>query len=150
MDRAPYAGGDGRVDTRAEAFITRELVNEIDQRYRTLATPDRRAIAGLSIGGFGAMLLGLRHPDRFGAIGAFSAPLDGIADPAAAPDAGPPPRLFIACGLADSLLPSSRRFAGRLRDRRVDYRYEEGPGGHTWEAWDWQLRSFLEMLDWQG
>ena len=50
---------------------------------------------------------------------------------------------------ADPLLPSSRRFAALLEERGIGRRYEEGPGGHTWEAWDWQLRSFLEMLAWQ-
>ena len=149
MDRARYVVGDGRVDVRAEAFLTTELVDYIDQRYRTLPSRDQRAIAGLSIGGFGAMLLGLRHTDRFGAIGAFSAPLDGVADLAGVAEspATAAPRLFVGCGVADSLLPSSRRFAARLNERGIVHRYEEGPGGHTWEAWDWQLRSFIEMVN---
>src|SRR4051812_5604854 len=117
MDRARYVVGEGRVDAYAEAFITTELVDHIDRNYRTLAARDGRAIAGLSIGGFGAMLLGLRNIDRFGAIGAFSAPLDGIGDPAelaiarrdpAYPPTGlatgvPRPLLFLGCGIADSL-----------------------------------------------
>jgi len=64
------------------------------------------------------------------------------------PPAAVPPLLFVGCGVADSLLPSSRRFAARLDERGIAHRYEQGPGGHTWEAWDWQLRSFLEMLNW--
>ena len=151
MDRARYVVGDGRVDADAESFLTKELVDYIDTHYRTIASREGRAIAGLSIGGFGSMLLGLRHPDRFGAIGAFSAPLDGIGDPAAlpgTPDAPTRPRLYIGCGFADSLLPSSRRFAALLQEHGIERRYEEGPGGHTWDAWDWQLRAFLEMLEW--
>jgi len=153
MDRARYVVGDGRVDPRAEAFITTELADYIDRTYRTLATRDGRAIAGLSIGGFGAMLFGLRHADRFGAIGAFSAPLDAVGELASLSDlpaAAAPPLLFVGCGVADSLLPASRRFAARLDDRAIPHRYEQGPGGHTWEAWDWQLRSFLGMLKWPG
>lgn len=151
MDRARYAIGEGRVDAAAEAFLTKELVDYIDGHYRTVAAKEQRAIAGLSIGGFGAMLLGLRHPERFGTIGAFSAPLDVIGDPAALPglaDVATRPRLYIGCGLADSLLPSSRRFAALLEERRIERRYQEGPGAHTWDAWDWQLRSFLDMLEW--
>jgi S-formylglutathione hydrolase FrmB len=162
MDRARYVVGDGGVDARAEAFLTTELVDYIDRNYRTLAARDGRAIAGLSIGGFGAMLLGLRHSDRFGVIGAFSAPLDDVgeaadlavvgrdlSDPTTGSSAAAPrPLLFVGCGVADSLLPSSRRFAARLAERGIAHRYEEGPGGHTWNAWDWQLRSFLEMLKW--
>ena len=98
------------------------------------------------------MLLGLHHPDRFGAVGAFSAPLDGIGDPAALPglsDLTTWPRLYIGCGVADTLLPSSRRFAALLEGRGIPRRYEEGPGAHTWEAWDWQLHSFLDALGWR-
>jgi len=56
------------------------------------------------------------------------------------------PRLYIGCGVADALLPSSRRFASLLEGAHIPRRYEEGPGAHNWEAWDWQLRSFLEMV----
>jgi len=149
MDRTRYALAGGRVDPQAETFITQELVTEIDSRYRTIATREGRAIGGLSIGGFGAMLLGLHHPDRYSAIGAFSAPLDGLGDAAAlvdAANAGPRPAIYVGCGVADSLLPASRRFAALLQGRGVTRKYEEGPGAHTWEAWDWQLRSFLEMV----
>ncbi len=152
MDRARYVGADGRVDAAAEAFITRELIDYVDTSYRTVASKQGRAIAGLSIGGFGAMRLGLTHSDRFAAIGAFSAPLDGVGDPlvlVGRSDASVRPRLYVGCGIADPLLPSSRRFAALLEERGIGRRYEEGPGGHTWEAWDWQLRSFLEMLAWQ-
>ena len=149
MDRTRYATAGDQVDPQAEAFITRELVSEIDGRYRTIATREGRAIGGLSIGGFGAMLLGLHHPDRYAVIGAFSAPLDGLGDDGALVDAaaaGPRPSIYVGCGVADSLLPASRRFAALLQARGVQRKYEEGPGAHTWEAWDWQLRSFLEMV----
>lgn len=151
MDRTRYVIGSNRVDPQAEAFVVQELVSEIDARYRTIASRDGRAIAGLSIGGFGAMLLGLRHADRYSAIGAFSAPLDGLADPTnalRATTAGPP-LLYIGCGVADALLPSSRRFASFLEGAHIPRQSEEGPGAHTWEAWDWQLRSFLETLQWR-
>src|SRR3954470_159593 len=49
MDRARYVMADGRVDPGTEAFLTQELVDYIDSHYRTVATRDGRAIAGLSI-----------------------------------------------------------------------------------------------------
>src|SRR4051812_13394900 len=99
MDRTRYLVSSGRVDPQAETFITKELVDEIDSRSRTVASREARAIGGLSIGGFGAMLLGLRHPDRFGAIGSFSAPLDGIGDPATLLEStgAPRPSIYIGC-----------------------------------------------------
>jgi S-formylglutathione hydrolase FrmB len=144
-----YVLGDGRVDPRYERFIVDELIGDIDSHYRTIASRDGRAIGGLSIGGFGAMLLGLRHPDRFRAIGAFSAPYEAIGDPARllVDAAGPPPIIYMGCGTFDPLLASSRRFSALLDTGHIEHRYEEGPGAHTWEAWDWQLRSFLAMLN---
>jgi S-formylglutathione hydrolase FrmB len=48
-----------------EDFTVKELVNYIDNNYRTLAKPGSRAIAGHSMGGFGAITLAMKHPDIF-------------------------------------------------------------------------------------
>ena len=60
------------------AFATRSwfraLAEFVDGRYRTIVSRDGRALAGVSMGAWGAMLLGLKHPQIFGAVGAFSAP----------------------------------------------------------------------------
>jgi len=45
-----------------------ELVDFIDARYRTLADRDHRAIMGHSSGGYGAITLAMKHPDRFGLV----------------------------------------------------------------------------------
>lgn len=59
-------------------YITDDLIAEIDGHYRTIASSHQRAIAGLSMGGYGALLLSLRHPDLFSFAasisGAFSGP----------------------------------------------------------------------------
>jgi S-formylglutathione hydrolase FrmB len=152
MDRTRYARADGAPETAAEQFITTELVNYLDSHYRTVATRESRAIGGLSIGGFGAMYLGLRHASEYGAIGAFSAPLQAGGDPMtwlpADRLASPRPLIYMGCGEEDSLIGSTRRFAAWLQDTNIDRKYEEGPGAHTWVAWDWQLASFLKMLGW--
>jgi S-formylglutathione hydrolase len=51
-----------------EEFITRDLVQFIDKKYRTIATRDGRGIAGHSMGGYGAMSLAMKHPDVFAAV----------------------------------------------------------------------------------
>jgi putative tributyrin esterase len=60
------------VDPKAkyEDFVVKDLVEYMDSRYRTVASRDGRAVAGVSMGAWGAMLLGLKHPQLFGAIGA--------------------------------------------------------------------------------
>jgi S-formylglutathione hydrolase FrmB len=57
-----------------EDFVVNDLVEYMDTRYRTVASREGRAVAGISMGAWGAMLLGLKHPRVFGVIGAFSAP----------------------------------------------------------------------------
>jgi enterochelin esterase-like enzyme len=55
-----------------EDFVVRDLVGSIDRTYRTDGRAVRRAIAGHSMGGFGALALGFRHPATFGLIYAMS------------------------------------------------------------------------------
>jgi putative tributyrin esterase len=56
-------------------FITRDLIGHVDSTYRTVAAREGRAINGLSMGGFGGLALGLRHPDLFCSIGSHSGAL---------------------------------------------------------------------------
>jgi S-formylglutathione hydrolase FrmB len=53
-------------------YIARDLVQFIDRRYRTLADRRHRGIAGLSMGGFGAIFLALGYPDVFSAAASHS------------------------------------------------------------------------------
>ena len=51
-----------------ETHVVREVIPAIDARFRTIATRDARAIGGKSSGGFGALVLAMRHPDLFSAV----------------------------------------------------------------------------------
>ncbi len=51
-----------------ETFIAEELVAHIDSTYRTLAQPQSRGLTGHSMGGYGAMRIGMQHPDVFTAV----------------------------------------------------------------------------------
>ncbi|HZQ86363.1 MAG TPA: alpha/beta hydrolase family protein [Acidimicrobiales bacterium] len=70
---------DGHVAAPApgwETFHVRELMPWVDATYRTIADRRGRAVAGLSMGGFGAMSYAARHPDLFVAAGSFSGAVD--------------------------------------------------------------------------
>lgn len=54
---------------RRETFVVNELVPWVDSEFRTLPQRPRRAVAGHSMGGQGAMRLGMRHADVFGIVG---------------------------------------------------------------------------------
>ena len=53
-------------------YIMKDVIAYVDKNFRTIPEPFARAIAGVSMGGFGAMFLGLEHRDQFAAIGSFS------------------------------------------------------------------------------
>lgn len=55
-----------------ETFIADELVNYIDKNYRTIAKPDSRGLAGHSMGGYGALRIGMKKPGVFGSLYAMS------------------------------------------------------------------------------
>jgi len=50
-----------------EDFIVRDLVGYIDAHYRTLAAAEHRGIAGHSMGGYGALRIGMQHPEVYSA-----------------------------------------------------------------------------------
>jgi S-formylglutathione hydrolase FrmB len=64
---------DSTATGRYETHVVAEIVPEVDRRFRTLAEPAHRGVLGKSSGGYGAMVLGMRHPDVFGAIACHSA-----------------------------------------------------------------------------
>src|SRR5215213_4231500 len=59
-----------------ESYLVQELIPEIDGKFRTLADREHRAIAGLSMGGYGSLKFGLKYPEKFVAVGSFSGALD--------------------------------------------------------------------------
>ena len=69
-------GGSQYIDSpalgRYEEHLVRELVPHVDRTYRTLAAAGHRGVCGKSSGGYGAMVLGMRHPDVFGAVATHS------------------------------------------------------------------------------
>jgi S-formylglutathione hydrolase FrmB len=69
-------GGSQYLDSSAtgpyESHVTRELVAWADRRFRTLPGREHRGLIGKSSGGYGALVLAMRHPDVFGAAACLS------------------------------------------------------------------------------
>jgi S-formylglutathione hydrolase FrmB len=59
-----------------ESYIVKELIPEIDNKFRTVTDREHRFIAGLSMGGYGAIKFGLKYPELFSLVGSFSGPFD--------------------------------------------------------------------------
>ena len=133
-------------------------------------------IAGCSMGGFGALKLGLARPEQYAAIGCFSAAhmeyrpdnprnramllrvygdtIDECdaqieRDIRAANAGSNRLRIWHACGDGDVLRPNGERtrdFFSALPDGAIDYSYQLMPGKHDWELWDRMLAEFLQTL----
>lgn len=85
-------GGDGWYSDSAtveadkyESYLSHELIPEIDKLYRTIRDRRGRAIAGLSMGGYGAFKLGVKEPEMFALVASTS----GAFDPAKRSDETP-------------------------------------------------------------
>lgn len=139
--------------------LVREVVPETDGDSPVF-------LAGLSMGGFGALRLGARHPDRFRGLSGLSSAthLDqlkgaveedlaeaGIAAgdwsvlEALCSSTSLPPFRF-ECGTEDFLLEANRRLHAELTDAGIDHSYVEHPGGHTWEYWSLHLADTLRFF----
>jgi S-formylglutathione hydrolase FrmB len=136
------------LQARYHDFVARDLVEYVDTNYRTIAMREGRAIGGISMGGRIATMTALRHPDRFGAAGAFSAALRPDVEDAVRAAGGGSPFFYVSCGTLDGLLEANRRFAARLVERGVPHEYREiGGVGHVWDLWDQQIAVFFSLLD---
>lgn len=141
--------------------FARWIVDDVPAAAReaipSLSEDAPRFIAGLSMGGFGALRLGARYPDRFQGISGHSsithlsqmsqfveedvATFGASEDDAsvfdaivAAGDALPP--LRFDCGRADRLIEENRALHRALEARGVAHVYEEFDGGHEWPYWE--------------
>ena len=70
-----YTDSATKQNDRYESYIIKELIPEIETKYRTVASRSGRAIAGLSMGGYGALKFGFKYPELFSLAGSFSGAL---------------------------------------------------------------------------
>lgn len=135
-----------------ERVVTEELLPFVERNYRVSTAPADRAIVGLSMGGGHALGIGLKHPELFSQVGAFSAavptgdPLTFF--PAAAKPGDPlrPRLLWIGIGRDDFLLERNETFRAWLAQRDVNFTYALTDGGHEWTNWRNYLAGFLPLL----
>ncbi|MGQ0543405.1 MAG: alpha/beta hydrolase [Blastocatellia bacterium] len=74
-DNGWYTDSATTANHKYESYIVQELIPEIDKKFRTVADRKSRAIAGLSMGGYGALKFGMKYPDLFSLAGSFSGAL---------------------------------------------------------------------------
>lgn len=160
-------------------FIGKELVAITRKMFPLSKRREDTFIAGLSMGGYGAIHNGLTHADTFSHIAGLSAAVHlfemppemevpsiigenwvfGDMKAARATDknprvalanlkaAGTPiPKIYMACGLQDSLLYPNRFLRDHFLAEGVELTYEETEGKHDWVFWDAQIQKVLNWL----
>lgn len=135
-----------------------DIVNFVDNHYRTKATKTNRAIAGLSMGGFHSLHISKFYPDLFDYIGLFSAaifPFEGTEkidvysnfEGDLKNQFEKNPKLYwIAIGEQDFLYNDNVKFRQILDKNHYPYTYLETPEGHIWKNWRIYLSEFAPML----
>lgn len=71
-----YTNSADRPQDRYEDYIVHDLIADVEQKFPTARDRANRAIAGVSMGGFGAVVLALKHPELFVFAGGMSSALD--------------------------------------------------------------------------
>jgi S-formylglutathione hydrolase FrmB len=165
---------------RYDTYISNEVVKYIDAHYRTIPNRSHRAIAGLSMGGHGALYLALRHPDTFGSAGSMSGgvdlrPFPGEWDIARRiGDASKynanwqnrsvvnmighfqsqPLAIMIDCGTDDFFYQVNQQLHQKMLELKIPHDYIERPGKHSWEYWgnaiEYQLLFFKKYFNNMG
>ena len=145
-------GGREKALKMFEDDLLGDVVPLVEKQYRVDATRERRAIAGLSMGGAQSLNAGLGHPERFAWIGAFSAAVLGVdakvaalAANAAAFNKGSR-LLWLRIGKDDFLLQRNRDLVESLKKAGIVHQYEEVDGAHMWGVWRQALADFLPKL----
>jgi S-formylglutathione hydrolase FrmB/lysophospholipase L1-like esterase len=171
-----YMDSPEKADYKYETYISKELVAFVDSNYATVKDRSGRAIAGLSMGGFGALYLAIKHQDIYGAVGSMSGGVDlrpfaksfGINQILGDYNKYPqrwadnsiiemlpllkPASLAITIddGASDFFLEVNNQLHTELLKDKIDHDYSIRPGGHTWDFWsnavDYQMLFFSRFF----
>ncbi len=155
-----------------EKWIVDDVPEAIRQTISMVSVSSPLFLSGLSMGGFGALRLGLKYAPKFKAISAHSSitHIDQMAlfveedlEDYSQIDAsehsvlglldkglGQPPRIRFDCGTEDPLIEFNRALHRALEKRKIPHVYEEFKGGHEWRYWQkyifYSFRYFNESI----
>jgi S-formylglutathione hydrolase FrmB len=160
---------------RYEDYFIKEFIPNVEKQFRIMSRTNKRAIAGLSMGGYGALYHVLTHRELFGACYAMSA-ATGVIDRRgederdvdseyydshnivkliqnAEYDPQDPdwrkrffPMVFLDCGDDDFLTMANNEVYEAFREKQIPVEYRIHDGGHSWAYWRRALPDALEYI----
>lgn len=151
-----------------EGWIVNDVLSQIPNAFPCAGRDSPVFISGLSMGGYGALRLGVKYSSLFRGISAHSAVTTieelqtFLHDPFPVEAISPAemdilhlieakrfhlPPIRFDCGVDDPLLDGNRRFHHELERRQIRHRYTEFPGQHDWDYWSVHVRDSLLFFE---
>lgn len=154
-------------------YIAKELPRIISEMLNVSDKREDRYIAGISMGGYGALKIGMKECDVFSAAAGLSSVADihegktlfkrdkinifgeEICIPVEeelfylaeqCSDNANRPRIYMGVGTEDFLYPSNQKLRKKITSLKFDYTYRESQGAHSWEFWDEYIQYVIEWL----
>jgi enterochelin esterase-like enzyme len=127
-----------------EQDLRQAVIPYVESHYETRRDCRHQAIAGVSLGGWQALSIGLKHTDRFAWVGGFSPAL--IDNVVPANYSGQLKLLWLSCGDRDSNKGECERLHQAFEKKNVPHIWHVSPGEHEWPVWKNDLRQFSPLL----
>lgn len=158
------------------SYISNELLNYTRKLFSLSHKCEDNFIAGLSMGGYGALKIALRLPGTFAAAASGSGVLDiqhrinisqweGLKNVLGDnntdltnspenlfylldnyPEDKVKPMIYQACGTEDFLYEDNLTFREKIKPRNFEHTYEEWSGAHNWDFWDVFIQKALVFM----
>lgn len=172
-DRGHYSDSKTVPPNSYETFMIQNLIPFVDNTLKTIPKGSKRMVAGLSMGGYGALKLALKYPDLFAGGLSFSGAFnfgntnkhkeprktkelqaiygkkidgkDDIFELAKGVNRKNLPAIHFDCGTEDFCLDWNQKLHQHLKKINFPHQYEEHPGQHNWNYWN---NGLLRMIPW--
>ena len=152
-------------------YIAKEIPRIVQEFFNVSGKREDNYIAGLSMGGYGALKIGLREHGVFCAAAGLSTVADikrpdfaQVEVPIWGDELNIPeeedlfklveqcescavkPRLYMSVGTDDYLYEDNVRLRRKIEGLNFDYTFREAPGSHCWEFWDREIQNVLSWM----
>ncbi|TXE13146.1 esterase family protein [Seonamhaeicola algicola] len=149
-------------------WIVNDVVTAVKENIPEAKKSTSTCIGGLSMGGYGALSLGAKFPEKFKAVSGHSSitkleqmalfveePLEAYTNNTSLPNVidciklnkSNLPKLRFDCGVKDELIEPNRLLNKQLNDLNIAHEYEEFDGGHEWPYWITHVEKTLKFFN---
>lgn len=166
--------GDGsgyvpHLTTNYEKWIVEDVIDAVEELVPQASSSSKLFIAGLSMGGFGALRIGIKYQHKFSGVSGLSSitildemklfveePLASYAQEDKANESilatiienkkSIPPFRF-DCGTEDTLIENNRKLNKQLLELNIPHTYKENPGEHEWKYWETHIKETIVFFN---